>query len=650
MLVLAEEVGSMNTLPAGEVSFTTGPCRLRGPIGAAGQAWSKTCTALFGLWIGIVYSVTVGSSIWASSAVLAAVPPHTRRAAPESAVPTSSTGTIAAGELVRQALAAEAAGQPDKRTSLLKQALSASPDFAPAHWQLGEVRAKERWLPVQAAADQAAREGAVAEYRERRERCRDTFADHLKLADWCAGKGLGQQERQQLFRVLEINPKQPGLYRRLGVTRYQGHIMSREQVQLLKEHARNSASDIAKSRATFARIYAELRSDKPFRRTDALKRLREIRDPTALAELENVLAHGDVEAVRAAIAALEAMPQQSAADQLVRVAVYARLPFIRREAATALQSRSLFSYVPTMIAALEAPIKFDYRSMYYNGAYGHRLMLYQPGPLSDTAFISSTIPTRSIGESISVEHWSRTVTNTALPDTTAFQDQQTVWQVQNHNEASAKLNQRTLEALSVATGQDLGTSVENWWNWWLDYNEIYRPPIKSVATRQRETHPYGPLIYRRSFCSCFVAGTPVWTSTGQMPIQEIRPGDCVLSQHTDTGELSFKPVLATTVRPPSPLVEIHVGSEIIRATRGHPFWVSGVGWQMAKELKAGQWLHTTSGGKLIDQVEHRGEAPCYNLVVADDHSYFVGNEQILVHDNLLRDVTTATVPGLVAEK
>ena len=113
-----------------------------------------------------------------------------------------------------------------------------------------------------------------------------------------------------------------------------------------------------------------------------------------------------------------------------------------------------------------------------------------------------------------------------------------------------------------------------------------------------------------------------------------------------TGELAYKPVLATTTRPPTPLVEISAGGETIRASRGHPLWVSGLGWQMAKEIRLGQWLHSARGPLLVDRVEQQGEAACYNLIVAEFDTYFVGSNQLLVHDNLLRDGTTATVPGL----
>ncbi len=71
---------------------------------------------------------------------------------------------------------------------------------------------------------------------------------------------------------------------------------------------------------------------------------------------------------------------------------------------------------------------------------------------------------------------------------------------------------------------------------------------------------------------------------------------------------------------------------------------------MAKELKAGEWLHAASGEVQIDSAEPSEEAVCYNLVVADFHDYFVSNAKVLVHDNLLRGPTLATVPGLAEAK
>ncbi len=211
-----------------------------------------------------------------------------------------------------------------------------------------------------------------------------------------------------------------------------------------------------------------------------------------------------------------------------------------------------------------------------------------------------------------------------------------------------KVNERLMTALEISTGNDQNGSPNRWWTWWFDENETYQPPQRPVSQLTRDYVPNPVNVHIRSI-SCFPAGTPIETSTGPLAIEQVRPGDCVLAQDAETGELAYKPVIATTVRPPSPLIEITAGDETIRATRGHPFWVSGIGWRMAKELKAGQQLHTTSGSVAIETAEPNGEAECHNLIVADFNSYFVGKNRFLVHDNNLRQVTTATVPGLTQE-
>jgi len=251
------------------------------------------------------------------------------------------------------------------------------------------------------------------------------------------------------------------------------------------------------------------------------------------------------------------------------------------------------------------------------------------------------------------------VSATEIPDQTLGSDLEFAVRELAANLNRQEISQYVTSILRATTGVLLDSSPEAWWSWWSDYNEMYQPPQKPVARVYRDTTPqpftktertvdntvYPAVPFPRS--SCFPAGTPVQTSTGPMAIEQIRPGDCVLSQDPDTGELAFKPVLATTVRPPSPLINIRVEGETIRATRGHPFWVSGIGWQMAKELMAGQWLHTPGGSVQIESCQQQGAAACHNLVVADFNSFFVGEIQVLIHDNNLRQVTSAKVPGLV---
>jgi hypothetical protein len=202
------------------------------------------------------------------------------------------------------------------------------------------------------------------------------------------------------------------------------------------------------------------------------------------------------------------------------------------------------------------------------------------------------------------------------------------------------------EALTTATGLDHDANPRQWWNWWHSYNELEVAGPRPVDARHAVQQQFFPVGFRK-LPSCFVRGTLVATSTGLTPIEEIQRGDRVLAQDPNTGELAYKPVLATTVRKPTPILALNINGETIKATRGHPFWVNGTGWKMAKFLEPGMRLHTVNGFAELGDVKTLDALPAYNLIVADFRSYFVGRQRILVHDNMLRRPARAIVPGLV---
>jgi hypothetical protein len=223
------------------------------------------------------------------------------------------------------------------------------------------------------------------------------------------------------------------------------------------------------------------------------------------------------------------------------------------------------------------------------------------------------------------------------------------FQVAKENRATAMLNNRIVWVLAQTTAQQLGRNPQDWWEWWQNYNEYYQPEDRPVYEQNYVDldHHYYP---EPQMMSCFAKGTRVWTKTGPRPIETLEMGDQVLSQNVETGELMYKPVIGRTVRPPSQILELKSGDERVRTTRGHPFWVSGVGWRMAKELGDGAVLHGVTGLARVESIEPSGEEEAYNLVVADFNTYFVGEMGLLVHDNTPRRPTQAIVPGYVAKK
>ena len=98
------------------------------------------------------------------------------------------------------------------------------------------------------------------------------------------------------------------------------------------------------------------------------------------------------------------------------------------------------------------------------------------------------------------------------------------------------------------------------------------------------------------------------------------------------------------------MLRVKIGSEAITTTLGHPFWVSGLGWQMAKEVSESASLHSVNGTARVSAVESANDAEAFNLVVADFNTYFVGEAGVLVHDNTFRRPTLAIIPGLIATK
>ena len=86
----------------------------------------------------------------------------------------------------------------------------------------------------------------------------------------------------------------------------------------------------------------------------------------------------------------------------------------------------------------------------------------------------------------------------------------------------------------------------------------------------------------------------------------------------------------------SELVHISVVDETITTTPKHPFYVPQKGFVKAIKLRAGDQLYTVNGEYVVvEQIQHEIlESPVkvYNFRVADNHTYFVGEYGVGVHN------------------
>jgi hypothetical protein len=221
-------------------------------------------------------------------------------------------------------------------------------------------------------------------------------------------------------------------------------------------------------------------------------------------------------------------------------------------------------------------------------------------------------------------------------------------QLDVRNEETERLNGRVMAALAAATGAKVPNEPRAWWAWWDHYNELYpleeKPYVVTIVND--ESIEWIP-NFRAAYGSCLAAGTRVWTDRGSVPVETVQVGDLALAKDPESGELAYKPVLRTTVRPATSLAKVQADGTSFTASGGHTFWISGRGWMKVRDVRPEMHFHGATGPVAARSVDPAGGGDVYNLVVADFHTYFVGESMILSHDPTFAQPTDMLVPGLV---
>jgi hypothetical protein len=135
------------------------------------------------------------------------------------------------------------------------------------------------------------------------------------------------------------------------------------------------------------------------------------------------------------------------------------------------------------------------------------------------------------------------------------------------------------------------------------------------------------------------------TAEGEVPISAIQVGDLVLAYDEETGETGYYTVTAVMVHIDPTIVYLTIDGETIETTPEHPFYVmESAPWLATGETK-GRWvdageLHVGDAVRQADGTTGMVQAvvvversqPMYNLTVAVAHTFFVGEQQWLVHN------------------
>jgi hypothetical protein len=151
----------------------------------------------------------------------------------------------------------------------------------------------------------------------------------------------------------------------------------------------------------------------------------------------------------------------------------------------------------------------------------------------------------------------------------------------------------------------------------------------------------------------FAAGTMVLTRSGLKPIEDIEVGELLAARDPATGAVHWQPVRARLIRGAAQVMRLTVRDEAGRietvvVTPNHPYLRAdgtvdilravsldpGGLWTAAGYLKAGDKLDSVNG-QLVEVVRVEVDSTTttvYNLEVAEDHTYAVGELQAWVHN------------------
>ena len=116
------------------------------------------------------------------------------------------------------------------------------------------------------------------------------------------------------------------------------------------------------------------------------------------------------------------------------------------------------------------------------------------------------------------------------------------------------------------------------------------------------------------------------------------------SENPETNEKALKKVNKIFVREKDSIIRLSINGEVIETTDEHPFYVENRGFVGVGSLKTGDKVRLQSGvTATVDSVEKiQLEEPIqvYNFEVEDFHTYYVSEQQVLVHNTCNNTVNT----------
>ncbi len=438
--------------------------------------------------------------------------------------------TAQAQQLVHLALEAEAnSGDSELRNKHLLEAIAESSEFAPAHWQRGEIYRAGSWQSMDDVAARSAGDRNLSMYEKQRSGLVDTELGNLRLAAWCASRKLGAQCFAHLQRVLDINPQNRAARLALGFRETEVGWISPDQFKADVRFAMEENESLERYGAKLKGILKQLLSPGDSAQGKGKHELLEIRDPEAVAAIEKIISAAREDLALLAIKVIDEIKGPAATRSLARHAIFHPSPRVRDNASDALKKRDPQGWAPGVVDSLRNPIdltslpKFD-----ASGALiGLRHLFKQEGRYSNDVFVADTAYQRHAQTHVDslvtgnvVDDRSKTPITPAVtvvgkylhfnarvteahtkgnignaPDIFGNSDEQIAQELRIQlaanqsardsrvattikNRMADELNERVYQALDKVEGKKIGNSPKEYWSWWNERKYWRAPSFK----------------------------------------------------------------------------------------------------------------------------------------------------------------------------
>lgn len=581
--------------------------------------------------------------------------------------------------------------------SLRAKLLESAENQQLANWYSGKVQIDGQWLTLEAAQQHAAKDKDLIAYRDLREQATDSAVSHERLARWCQKRELTDLANMHWMHVLRFAPQHRAALNKLELRWHQGLLLSYEEVENYKKRERVWAKEKKEWQAQAKRLRRELERNEPEQQLAARQELRQIKAPTAVPALVEAFTEPATTDEKTAARQTELMitlggiDAPTAIETLAQFAVQAPDKTVRYTAIDQLKSKPLEKYVPALLAGMATPIEASVCfnevgnrivSSYSYSQVGpgnrryesdHNSYTVVPGRKYDpvallrsryvrakTTFVpggtvvgscgaTRVVPDRYVhtpGHTVTRRVGTTYVENRnyqnnkqrTLTDSQAKAERHGN-QIVQRNIAIQHQNQRITTVLTEVTGETLAAFPKSWWNWWGDYLDR-NPGVATLGTRQQLN-----VALMNQQQRGLARGTWVWTRQGKRSVETVLPGDYVLAQDPQTGELAYQVVLAIAPAQSLKVSEVELADAELHCAPGHVVWATGSGWQRVSKLAKGQSLHGLNTEARVSQVETAFEIDSYDLIVDGFHTFFIGEQGLLVHDATPVGPAHVALPG-----